>query len=325
MLTITPKNHGPDEIAVVTINWNRWSTTLDCLAALRQSRGVAWRLFIVDNASSDDSCEHLRGLGDDVELIEASTNGGWTGGNNIGVKRAFEQGYQAIFVLNNDAMVREDTLVRLLDARRKVGPLPVLGPLQLGVDDPEANFFGATSDEKTGLASQFREEQAPNDGEFVTTFVIKGAGIFASRLHFDTIGYFDDNFYLNCDDSDWCRRAANAGFPLLMVPNAVIRHLGSATLGDFFAPLQVYFRARNRLLFAEKHGTAVQRLRLWRRMIWQAKELAGHNAAFVWLPRLLRARSGSLAAFRRGLADYIARRFGDCPNEIRQWHSERNR
>ncbi|WP_309646290.1 glycosyltransferase, partial [Phenylobacterium sp.] len=72
-------------VAVVTVNWNGWRDTLACLAALRGSRGAAWRLIIVDNASTDDSRSHLSDLGDDVTTLWAPTNGGWTGGNNIGV------------------------------------------------------------------------------------------------------------------------------------------------------------------------------------------------------------------------------------------------
>src|SRR5688572_9260083 len=86
------------QVAVVTVNWNGWRNTLDCLAALRRTRDVSWRLIIVDNASTDGSAEKLSGLGEDVVLIRSDRNRGWTGGNNLGVEYALREGFGHIFL-----------------------------------------------------------------------------------------------------------------------------------------------------------------------------------------------------------------------------------
>jgi hypothetical protein len=104
-----------------------------------------------------------------------------------------------------------------------------------------------------------------------------------------------------------------------MVRDAIIDHLGSASIGGVTSPLQTYFMTRNRLLYAEKHGSVRDRLRLLRRQVWKARELAPGSA---W--RMLLPQGDPVAfAFRRGLIDYVARRFGDCPDSIRaaQAHS----
>jgi len=320
-----------ETVAVVTINWNGWRHTRECLAALRASRGARWHLYLVDNGSTDDSLAHLGGLGDDVTLIEAGANLGWTGGNNLGVRHALARGHERIFLLNNDAFVLPDTLERLLAAAREAEGMagegaaapPVLGPVHKGVGGPDYDFSVAAFDPRTGVPAWRTDagaEGAPAR-PLIETAYVSGAAILTHRRHFEAVGPFDDRFYLNFDDTDWCVRAARAGFALLMVPDAAIGHVGSASIGGRESPLQTYFLTRNRLLFAEKHCTTVQRLRLLRRCIWQARALGDDGAPGHWSVRLWRARDGRMAAFRRALLDYALRRFGDCPPEVRRWHA----
>ncbi|MGI4881266.1 MAG: glycosyltransferase family 2 protein [Janthinobacterium lividum] len=312
-------------VAVVTINWNGWANTLECLASLRASRGPDWHLFIVDNASSDDSLTRLAGLGTDVTLIASPVNGGWTGGNNRGIEAALAAGFEWLFILNNDAFVEPDTIARLLAEARSQAERdiwPVLGPVHRGDSLTNYDFIGSTTDAKTGIPSWTDAAASASDRPHLTsTSYVSGAGMFVNRRHFATIGLLDDRFYLNFDDTDWCRRAAQAGFPLLMLTDATIRHIGSASIGGRQSPLQTYFMTRNRLLYAEKHCTWEQRLRLLRRYVWQARELTGRDDLAGWLPAVIRARSGATAAFRAGVADYLSRRFGDCPDIIRAWQA----
>ena len=319
----------PHSIAVVTINWNGWANTLGCLDALRAGHPSNWHLFIVDHASTDDSLARLTGLGDDVTLIPSATNGGWTGGNNLGVSKALAAGFEWLFILNNDAFVEPDTLERLLaEARTQAerGAWPVLGPVHRGDELHDYDFVGSVTDPKTGIPIWIDAALHPDlPARLTPTSYVSGAGIFVNRRHFEQIGLFDDRFYLNFDDTDWCRRASALGFPLLMLADATIRHIGSASIGGRQSPLQTYFMTRNRMLFAEKHCSWRERLRLARRYVWQARELTGQDNVFGWLPRLLQARDGAAAAFRTGLLDYVGRRFGDCPDAVRRWQSAASR
>ena len=143
--------HLDDHVAVVTINWNGWQMTLDCLSSLRASRGASWRLYIVDNASTDGSVEKLRDLGSDVVLLELPVNGGWTGGNNLGIRRALQDGYSRIFILNNDALVEPDTMAQLLSfSLSRVQP-PIIGPLHSNMEGSRLDFIGSGYDAATGL------------------------------------------------------------------------------------------------------------------------------------------------------------------------------
>jgi GT2 family glycosyltransferase len=316
----------PDSVAVVTINWNGWRHTLACLSALRASVGADWHLFIVDNGSTDDSVARLRDLGPDTTLIEAGANLGWTGGNNLGLRHVLDQDLEHIFILNNDAFVHPDTLARLVAASRQATPRPVLGAYHKGAKTSDYDFCGAHIEPRTGIPAwnDIRMHQPPGDGALVDTAYVGGAALFMHRDHLRTVGFFDDRFFLNFDDTDWCARAKKAGFPLKMVGGAVVDHEGSASIGGRHAPLQTYFLTRNKLLYAQKHATPVQRLRLMRHIVWQAKDLAPGRGLMRYYNGL-RARHGLSAALRLGIVDYFAGRFGDCPAVVRQWQADHAR
>lgn len=308
-----------DAIAVVTVNWNGWRMTMQCLASLRESRDVDWHLIIVDNASSDDSLPHLRDLGDDVTLIESPVNGGWTGGNNLGVEWALAAGYRWLFILNNDALVEAETMARLLQVSR-AHKEAVLGPIHLDGTGVAFDFVGTTLNPRTGLPLWRSVDAAEVAAlpDLIETSTIKGAGLFAPGEYFERVGPFEERFYLNFDETDWCYRARELGLRLLMVKSARIRHLGSASIGGMTSPLQSYFLARNSLLFAERHCTVMQRWRLLRELYWDARDLPRDDpsrAGWVW--RFVSRPSAAQEAFRRGIADYVLRRFGECPPGIR--------
>ena len=311
---------NPTSVAIVTINWNGWRDTIDCLIALRKTHGVDWHLFIVDNGSTDDSLEHLKGLGTDVTLIETGINGGWTGGSNVGVSFAVQLGYQYLFLLNNDAFVTPDTLKALLVASEvhgAAGRRPVLGPLHKGISSTDFDFSLAVADPMTGIP-EWRTDRGNDLAHhgLISTAYVPGAALFAHRNHFEQVGYFDDRFFLNFDDTDWCFRAKALGFQTLLVNNSSIDHVGSASIGGRLSSLQTYFMTRNRLLFAEKHCTATQRLNLLRWNVWQARQLLKDKGSVGAWTRLTEPK-GTMMAFRRGIRDYVMRRFGDCADEIR--------
>lgn len=317
----------PSNVAVICVNWNGWRDTLKCLASLRNSRGACWHLIIVDNASSDESLTQLSDLGDDVTLIAASTNSGWSGGNNLGIRHAMDTGYHLYLLLNNDATVEPDTLRTLIDFKGAQQAGPILGALQLDGKGEEIDFLSATLDPLTGypIWTNVKQQDIMNLPTTVDTCFIKGAAILIDRVHVDTVGFFDDRFYLNFDETDWCFRAKDAGFALKMVTSARVHHMGSASIGGMSSALQVYFLTRNSLLFGQKHCTPRQRIRYLRNLYWQARELqlVANWSSSTWILRIFLARHGVDAAFKRGILDYLLGRFGDCPPIIRKWNGMR--
>lgn len=327
-LPLQSSDRGPDAnprsvgVGVVTINWNGWQDTLACLDALRTSRGVSWHLFIVDNASSDDSLAHLSDLGDDVTLIASPTNDGWTGGNNNGIRRAFADGYEHILVLNNDAFVAPDTLAEFLAAHDHA-PNAVLGGIQRLEDGRLKGVAGNRRNPRTGVMTWLSlEDLGPSENGMVPTAAVIGTALFAHRRVFEHVGMFDDDFYLYYDESDWCARAAKLGHPSFTAERAAIRHIGAASTGGRASPIVTYFLTRNSLLFVQRHGTPRQLLELTRVVLGDIRKDARAAARGPWWASLLRTPDPQLRAKIKGVLDYALRRFGDCPASVRRMQQD---
>ena len=216
-------------------------------------------------------------------------------------------------------MVEPDTIGVLRAVLREHLPaMPILGPVQRELSDDRYSFIGADTDPYTGMPRVLPVEGVDRAALSPTTETsyVRGAGIFAHRRHFEAVGLFDDVYFLFYDESDWCWRARELGFTSLMVRDAVIRHVGSASMGTGYSPLKLYFQVRNGLLFAERHLTLRQRLRLARNYTHWARSLGAPSAPWPW--SFLAARDGHAGAFKAAVRHYLLRRFGDCPAWIRR-------
>jgi GT2 family glycosyltransferase len=303
-------------IAVVMVNWNRAADTLQAYASLQSSAEKGWRLIVVDNASSDGSFDVLsQAVGGDATVLQSGGNLGFAGGCNVGILKALELGADYIYLLNNDATVLPSTLTELLSAAKGFGDRCVLGSVVKFAGSDRYQFFGADLDPRAGLPIWHTDKNADLLGQaFIPTAFVLGAALFAPRALWEELGPLDERYFLNFEETDWCRRAQAAGAACNMVVSSVIMHAAGATLGPNDGPLQVYFLTRNELLFSEIHGSAAQRVRVASR---RATRIA--SSLFRAIGRTGRADLYTKAMVR-GVKDYLSRKFGDCPDIIREYN-----
>jgi GT2 family glycosyltransferase len=303
-------------IAIVMVNWNRAVDTLEAYASLQSSVEKDWRLIVVDNASSDGSFEVLsQAMGGDALVLQSGGNLGFAGGCNVGIRKAVEIGADYIYLLNNDATVLPSTLTALLDAAKGFDDRCVLGSVVKYAGSETYQFFGAELDPRAGVPVWYSDKDAAMlRQDFVPTAFVLGAALFAPRALWEELGPLDERYFLNFEETDWCQRAQAAGAACQMVVSSVIMHAAGATLGPNEGPLQVYFLTRNELLFSENHGSGSQRLRV-------AKRRVGRIVSSLF--RALKRTGGAdlyTKAMVRGVVDYLLRKFGDCPDIIRQYN-----
>ena len=121
---------------VVTYNAMRWADR--CLGSLLRS-SLKPAVLVVDNGSSDGTREHVRLAFPEVRLECRPENPGFGAANNIGLRMALEEGFDFVYLMNQDAWVEEDTLELLAAAHRP--EFGVLSPVQNTAEGaPDANF-----------------------------------------------------------------------------------------------------------------------------------------------------------------------------------------
>jgi GT2 family glycosyltransferase len=225
---------------VCIVNWNCRELLRDCLQSLRrQARDLCLQVIVVDNASSDGAADVVRVEFPEVQLIRNDHNAGFARGNNQAARAARGR---YLFFLNNDTVVPDGALARLLayaEAHPEVG---MFGPRLRGGDGEFQTSYRSRPTlaallhrnslvRLTGLFRKsyhhFRREQFdPHHTRRVDTLM--GAALFLRRDVFERCGPWDEDFTFGGEDVHFSDRIARH-HPLLFVPDIEIIHYGGVS------------------------------------------------------------------------------------------------
>jgi GT2 family glycosyltransferase len=317
-MTTTETTTQP-KVGIVLLNWNGWRDTIDCLESLTQLNYPNFTTYVVDNASSDGSENHLRAWDPALTVIQSGSNLGWAGGCNVGIRAALNTGCTHIYLLNNDAMVRPDTLSRLVDAAAAPEAAAV-GSLVVSATDPGwVEFAGTVMDARTHHPRQIscKLAELPTPHQVSATIAVKGCSMLLTGHALKKIGLLAEDYFLNYDETDWCFRAREAGMTNYYVPTSIVAHKGAASFSGTYNPLYRYFVTRNRLLFARRHLDARGRFFAWRISLWEIRHAL--TAAKDSRPASLRHRLLLASSVLLAIRDHCLGRYGDCPSIVRHF------
>jgi len=291
-------------VAIIVLNWNGKSDTLECLASLRRLDYTNHEIVAVDQDSSDGSCEAIAGAFPDITLICNDENLGFAGGNNVGIRYALDAGAEYIALLNNDTTVDPNFVRAFVDGAKAMPDFDIFGPKIVFHRDPNVIWAaGSVINWKLGICKQrgFGESDRGQYDSPTEVNALTGCAMMIHRKAFENVGLFDTRFYLYYEETDWCARAQRAGFRLLYVPGTVVRHKVSATVGAA-SPAIVFYMVRNNLLFIAKNAPGVCKLWLLARALL--------DTARTICSGLVKGRRKDAAVRMRAVAAFVGRRFG---------------
>lgn len=230
-------------VAVVIINWNSGALLAECLRHLEAQTIRPERVLVIDNASSDDSVGSAGAFGD-VTVHRLSANLGFAGGNNRALVNCDTE---FVALLNPDAFPEPDWLEKLAAAAKAYPEVAAFGARQLCHDDAEVLDGIGDSYHMSGLVWRERhgERQCPDDLVAREIFSPCAAAALYRRRALVEIGGFDEDYFCYVEDVDLGFRLRLAGYKALYVPDAVVRHVGSATTGGQHSDFSVYQGHRN--------------------------------------------------------------------------------
>ncbi|KKR82563.1 MAG: Glycosyl transferase family 2 [Candidatus Daviesbacteria bacterium GW2011_GWA1_41_61] len=239
------------KVAVVILNYKARENTLKCADSVKKSDYENLEIIVVDNNSGDGLAEEIKKVVG-VIFIQNKDNLGYSGGNNVGIKKALEDEAEYVFILNMDTVIDKKAITQLVIAIEE-NQAGVLGPKILFFDKKTIWYAGGTLDLNNVLGGHrgVDEEDHGQYEKIEETDNVTGGAMFVKSDIFVKIGLFDERYFLYYEDSDFCFRAKRAGFKLMYVPTAVIYHENAKSTG-LGSPRQDYFITRNRMLFASK-------------------------------------------------------------------------
>ncbi len=253
-------------IAVIIVNFNAGSLLTQCVQAVLNST-VPVMIYIIDNASTDDSLSQLQqqvAAAEPVQLIRNQTNEGFARAANQ-VLPAINSPY--LLFLNPDCLITPDTLARFCEIMEQHPHAGMAGGLVRNLDGSEQAGC------RRGIPSPWRAivrvlhlnhlfPHNPRFQSFVLTDQplptqpieiegISGACMFVRQTALQTVGAMDENYFLHCEDLDWFMRFRAHQWTILFVPTIEVTHVKGAC--SQHQPLRIlWYKHRGMVRFYRK-------------------------------------------------------------------------
>jgi GT2 family glycosyltransferase len=246
-----------DESRIITVilNWNRPAMTADCVRhALTQNVSGGQAVLVIDNGSTAENRTELRRLlPDECIFIQNESNSGFAGGMNVGIQFAIQNGYEFVWLLNNDAFPDRGCLASLTATMDADPTLAAVTP-RLVYPDGSGQLIGGRIDWTNGELVFLIHEEIPcptPPGYYAT-----GAALLVRCRALRDVGGFDARFFAYWEEVDLCVRLVRHGsWNLRSVSDSRCVHVERASTGSDISPLAVHLFCRNRYLMLKNHLT----------------------------------------------------------------------
>lgn len=266
------------KLLCITVNFRTADLTLRLLGSLEKAlEGLDASVTVVENGSGDGSDKKLR-LGINalsgrlpVRLIESPVNLGFAGGNNLAIEAALEgpEAPDVFHLINPDAIVEPNALREMLDFFETHPDAGIAGSAVIdatGEFHSSAFRFPSPLGELEGtlrlgpvsrLLQRWRVPMEPN-GQTRQVDWVSGSACALRRGMLETVGRFDEDFFLYFEETDLCKRAREAGFEVWTVPRSIVHHTGAVSTGfdDLTNRRPGYWFESRRHYLLKHHGLA---------------------------------------------------------------------
>ncbi|MEQ8558522.1 MAG: glycosyltransferase family 2 protein [Henriciella sp.] len=291
------KTPAPLDASIIIVNYNGGDLIQAALDHLKRQRVSPTEVLIVDNNSTDGSADRLDldGL-PRARLLRMDDNLGFAKANNVAAKQAVGEW---IILLNPDTEPQADWLEKLAGAARRHPGVTSFASAQ--IDAGDTSVLDGTGDCYSVFGFPWRggfgasKTDLPEEGE---CFSPCGATAMIRRETFLHAGGFDESFFCYCEDVDLGYRLRLMGERCIFVPDAIVRHHGSAITGRM-SDFTVRLGTRNRLTTYLKNTPPLALV----------LSMPGHVllTLYLYISAIGRPRAQSI---RRGLGEAF-RRLGD--------------
>lgn len=252
-----------ESVAVILVNWNSFDVTNDCILSLQQLSYPNYSIIVVDNGSTDDSCNRLKQAHPGVLLISSPENLGFTGGNNLGFRYALQHGYHYSIMLNNDTFVEPDFLTKLVQFMQAHPSAGAVQP-KIFFNHDRTLLWNGGSYFNAFIGLAYTKGVNRTDSVKYNTVKkvdwITGCAFFIRNSVLEETGLLAENMFIYSEDVDLSFRIRRLGYELAYEPASVIYHIaGMSNKSDkkgkegYVNPIVHYLNQRNRIWILKKY------------------------------------------------------------------------
>ncbi|MDA3943870.1 MAG: glycosyltransferase family 2 protein [Bacteroidetes bacterium] len=260
MATTNNVNSNLPLVSIITVNYNQSGVTLEFLASLQACTYPNYEIFVVDNASPNDTPDIIKESYPSVNLIKTSVNLGFAGGNNVAVEKAI--GKYLLFI-NNDTEVEPgflEPMVALLESNPEIGMVsPKIHYFHTPNTFQYAGFSPIHPISVRNYAIGFGEQDVGQYNHTVPTGSIFGAAMLIPKKVIDEVGMMSEVFFLYYEEHDWAARIEKAGYKIYFDGRSLVKHKESiSTVKN--SPFQLFYLNRGRILYARRNNKGIVKL-----------------------------------------------------------------
>ena len=244
-------------VLISVLNYNNYKATKECVTSLLKFHFTGSEILIIDNNSPDNSFLDLKRDFPKLKIHKSKFNGGYASGHKISVDYAIKNGFEFIWILNNDLTVRKNTLQELIIAYKTHG-IGLYGSITLKSEDPDiVNFGGGITDDISKPLNYndfegYSLEEYNQETEFRKVQSIEGSSFLIPTKTIKNHGFMREDFFMYGEETDYCFRLNKIGVKSYIVPTSIVIHKGAESLKKK-KYLERYYRRRNFLFFEKIH------------------------------------------------------------------------
>jgi len=250
-------------VAIIVVNFNCYSDTSRCLDSLLKLNYPNYSVYCIDNASSDNSFVELKKEfeGSEIRFIASTTNTGFAGGCNIGIKDAIAEGLDFAWLVNADATVEKDSLLHLVAVVDEFPRVAAAGSKILFPPSDERDKIwsaGGEIDFENFQISMpgYDEKDSGQHNKLKVCDYLPGCSLLMRTDAVRKIGYLPEGYFMYFEETDWCVNASRNYGPLLYVPKSIVWHHFDKEKTE--TPFTVYYYNRNSLKFWFKYSLSLR-------------------------------------------------------------------
>ena len=211
-------------VLVIIVTYNAMPWAEKCLGSIKNSNYPA-DIFIVDNGSSDGTQEYIKNNYPGAIFTQNESNLGFGKANNLGLKYALDNGYEYVYLLNQDAWILPDTLDKLISTHERHPEYGILSPMQC-----QANMCRLDCKFAANVCFKVKDEMLLNDlyfnslKEIYEVPVVMAAHWLLSKECLIKVGGFSPTFPHYGEDDNYCDRTRYYNFRIGIVPETLAVH-----------------------------------------------------------------------------------------------------
>lgn len=260
-----------DKIAVITVNFNNYSVTKAFLKNTEEQTDKNFKVFLSDLSTKKEDFK----TGNQVEIIKGK-NKGYAYGLNIALKKATDQGFNYFITINNDTVVKNDFIKTCRTCFEK-NPKSIIGgkiyyakgyeyhKKYLQEELGKVIWYAGGVIDWQNVYTKHKGVDEVDRGQFnqkQKTDFITGCLMLFDKQVLNSVGYWEEKYFLYYEDADFCVRACHKDVNLIYDPSLTIWHKNAQSTGGSGSKLHQKYQEKNRLRFGLKYAPLKTKLHL---------------------------------------------------------------